>query len=512
MSENRVVDVLIVGSGPVGSTFARCIRDALPDASVLMVEAGPRLTSRAGENIRNRSPEDRAHLVAELRRLVSYPASEGAVEPRPGTFLVADGGRAVDPHDGMPAAAMAANVGGMGSHWTCACPRPSGRERVPMIAGSVLDEALTRAESLLGVTQSGFAENDTTRSVAQVLAEVYETGHDGARPVQPMPLACAAQSAGLPRWAGADAILDDLADGSRPNFELRDSTVCTKLVRDGARVTGAVLSDVRTGDSTGVSASFVVVACDALRTPQLLWASGIRPPALGHYLNDQPQIISFLELDPSRLPLKDSRAEFVTSDDTRDHLTGALWIPLVDDRRPMHGQVMQMEASPVPVPGGAQPANRHLVSLGWFLPKDVRFEDCVSFAGDELDAWGLPRIRISYDLTEQDRRLVELAIKEMHRGASALGDYIEDGTPSLLPSGSSLHYQGTTRMGGTDDGESVVDTRSRVWGLDNLYLGGNGVIPTATACNPTLTSVALATLASDDLVGRLARLRAAARN
>jgi choline dehydrogenase-like flavoprotein len=69
-----------------------------------------------------------------------------------------------------------------------------------------------------------------------------------------------------------------------------------------------------------------------------------------------------------------------------------------------------------------------------------------------------------------------------------------------MPKGSSLHYMGTTRMGETDDGTSVCDSFSRVWGYENLFVGGNGVIPTANACNPTLTSVALAVRACDRVV------------
>lgn len=75
--------------------------------------------------------------------------------------------------------------------------------------------------------------------------------------------------------------------------------------------------------------------------------------------------------------------------------------------------------------------------------------------------------------------------------------------PVLLPAGSSLHYQGSTRMGPADDGTSVCDSHSRVWNVQGLWVAGNNVIPTPTACNPTLTSVALAVRGAGPLVDHL---------
>ena len=63
------------------------------------------------------------------------------------------------------------------------------------------------------------------------------------------------------------------------------------------RAQGVELEDLQTGEVRRVTARWVVVAADALRTPQLLWASGIRPAALGRYLNDQPQVIAAVRLD-----------------------------------------------------------------------------------------------------------------------------------------------------------------------------------------------------------------------
>jgi choline dehydrogenase-like flavoprotein len=98
---------------------------------------------------------------------------------------------------------------------------------------------------------------------------------------------------------------------------------------------------------------------------------------------------------------------------------------------------------------------------------------------------------LHYRLTDADRAALDAARAAVKRAAVALGEPL-DAEPITLPLGASLHYQGTVRMGTVDDGTSVCDEHSRVWGVDGLRVAGNGVIPTSTACNPTLTSVALA--------------------
>jgi choline dehydrogenase-like flavoprotein len=140
--------------------------------------------------------------------------------------------------------------------------------------------------------------------------------------------------------------------------------------------------------------------------------------------------------------------------------------------------------------------------VAWYGSKDVQPSDAVEFSDTETDHYGMPRMSIRYSHTARDRKTVALMSRMSHQSAGLIGSLLDE--PALAAGGASLHYQGTVRMGAADDGTSVCDPDLRVWGVQNLYVGGNGVIPTSTASNPTLTTVALAWRAASRIAAQLA--------
>lgn len=495
----QLYDVVIVGSGPSGATYARILHEEAPQLRVLMVEAGPLLSGQPGLHVKN-LPDPQARAAAQL-------ASQGPVTSlstesprpgpgRPGTFLLLRPDE-LPPKAGMPAAAMSSNVGGMGAHWTCACPRPGASERIAFFDDGTLDAALVEAERLLSVTSAAFEDAPFSGEVRRRLeSEFHRTGPAS---IQPMPLAVQKHPDGTVTWSGTDVVLGPLAttEVRGDGFELRDQTLCQRVVLDGGRVTGVELRDLETGTVTHVPAPVVVVAADALRTPQVLFASGIRLRALGRYLNDQPQVISAVRLPHE---IVDAGAAAAAAGASRH--SGVSWVPYTDEE-PFHGQVMQLDASPIPLAEDDVVVPGSIVGLGWFCATETVEENRVEFDENAVDHYGMPRMSIHYNLTWKDLRVIDEAKEAVTRAGKALGTFLDDRPPFLLPAGSSLHYQGSVRMGQYDDGRSVCGPDSQVWGADGLFVAGNGVIPTSTACNPTLTSVALAVLGARAVVERL---------
>jgi hypothetical protein len=303
--------VLIVGSGPTGATYARLLLEQVPDVSVLMVEAGPVVTDPIGMNVKN-VPDPEAQAAA---RLASQGAShesgvsgipggvvvEGTITARQGTHLI---GRAAEGSPGMPAAAGATCVGGQGVHWTCATPAPTGPEKVLFIDDVDWEQHLATAEGLLHVYRPSFDGAPQAQAILERIRD--EFAPDGIT-VRPLPVAADPRADGSLRWSGTDVVLGPLTEGAHSDrFTLAAETLCLRVLREGDRAVGAVLRDRRTGTEEEVRADVVVLAADALRTPQLLWASGIRPEALGRYLTEHPLLFGVVAVRPDVLPPRDA--------------------------------------------------------------------------------------------------------------------------------------------------------------------------------------------------------------
>lgn len=497
------VDVAIVGSGPNGAAYARILSEETPDAVIAMFEVGPTVSSPAGAHVKNivdaeerRAAQTASQGPATDAETVNGPGAvkAGARMARPGTYLLEDGFQ-VEGEDGLPVAAFSSNVGGMGAHWTGACPRPGGSERIGFLPD--LDELLDEADRLLGVTTEAFDAAPFTALVRERLAKAVDPGREPWARVQRMPLAVHRRDDGALVWSGSDVVMGDVTRAN-PGFSLHDESLVTRVLLAGGRASGVEVRDLRTGEAHTVCARYVVVAADGLRTAQVLFASGIRPAALGRMLNDQSQVVYAARITDAAAaaPARTAGADDDSVDEHRvvegaiSEQSGVSWVPFTD-AQPFHGQIMQLDASPVPLAEDDQVVPGSIVGLGLFTAKDLQWDDRVEFSDDAVDGYGMPAMRIHYTLTTHDHEVLDRARAQIVELAKAVGEPLGD-RPFTMPLGASLHYQGATRMGETDDGRSVCGPDSEVWQAPGVFVAGNNLIPTATACNPTLTSVALA--------------------
>jgi pyranose oxidase len=279
--------------------------------------------------------------------------------------------------------------------------------------------------------------------------------------------------------------------------------------RDGTQIEYAVVQNLKDWETIHVKANTYVVCCNSYLTPQLLYASEIRPDALGRYLTEQPMAFSQIvlkqeivdsiidherfgarvrehqkanPLDPVPIPFSDPEPQ--------------VWIPVSEDR-PWHCQIHR-DAFHY---GDLAPEidSRLIVDLRWFGIVQPRYQDRIQFSDERKDVFGMPQPTFDWVLDDGDRRIQHIMMRDMERAGSALGGYLPGSQPQFVAPGLPVHVTGTVRMG-TEEKDSVVDHYSRVWGFENLYLGGNGLIPKGNAANPTLTTVAHAVRAAEHII------------
>ncbi|CUR56736.1 Pyranose oxidase [metagenome] len=485
------IDVLVVGSGLMGSSVARLVREVVPEARILMVDGGSVIGDTPGRHLHD-APQPTVSDGYEERvasgiqgHYVGAPMAQDEIEDvadvPPGMYSLAAYG-----HDGgaLPGFALPWNVGGMGVHWTAATPTPWGSE-IP----SFLDEAefqgdLATASRLLRVQHDPLGPTAAREAVMAALEEVLGASCAPGRELQPMPMAVSPGGRGRLERTGPSTIFPPIAGETDPAFELRAGVQAVRLNHKAGSVTGADLRDIATGVETSVRSRVTVVCADAFRTPQLLFASGIRPSALGRYLNEHAFLSGRVVVDPGRVGIELTRLRRALPG---EWAVSVGWLPHSDQAQPFHGYL----ADSVYVDDDGSPL-AYGAGITLYVPTEIREQNRIEFSETETDAAGLPRMIVHFDYSDADLALINQARVTQQRAAERLGPFDPATESTLLAPGTSLHVTGTVRMGATDDGTSVSDPDGRVWDFDNLYVAGCGVIPTPLASNSTIAGVTLA--------------------
>ena len=496
-------DVVVVGAGLMGAGVASRIRALHPGARIVLVDAGPPIGSRRLQHLHDSAePDVREEYLARaspgIQALYTGPGVGPSLEgttrgARPGMYdLPAFGAEA----GAMPGAALGWNAGGMGVHWTAATPDPWGEE-VSDEDASRFAADLALARELLHVHPDPFGRNDIGDRVCQRLGAHFAGVSAPGRNVQPMPMAVAPRTAGsrgpLAR-TGPNVVLPRLLEPDGPDVELLSETLALQVEHHRSRARGVRVRGAD-GEEFLVEGRCVVVAADVVRTPQLLFASGIRPSALGTHLNEHAFLTGQVLTDLPRLGV---RLEDVPHPLEGEWVIGSYWLPHSGSAQPFHGQIMDRLFVDE---DGTRLA--HAVGLSWYVPTEVRPENRVEFDETQTDAAGLPRPRLVFGHSAADLAAIEAARDSQHGAAEELGPFDLATGSALLPAGSSLHYTGTARSGRLDDGTSVCDPDGRVWGFGNVFLAGGAVVPTAVVGNSTLTGMVTAVRAARAVVRAL---------
>ncbi|MFD9601994.1 FAD-dependent oxidoreductase [Streptomyces sp. NPDC059970] len=479
-------DVAIVGYGIVGSVVARLLAER--GARVMLIEAGSPLAAVPGTHLRNLPAcrSDRAFHY-DLVRACLRPASV----PRPGGLPLSPGVPPMPEGNGvnaaqrhranLPAAPLTTVFGGMGALWNCVAPRLDPQlEQWPGIPDREWERLYGVAESLLGVSleaSQGSARQDFL---------LRQLAASGPAPARPAPLAAhrLGEQPSAVRWTGPAEIIADASADVRSRIEVLPCSAVRRLHLRGSRITNVDTVDLHTGSTRRVEADAFLVAAGGLRTPALLWTSEIgrdrgNEAPLGRYLHEHPLAYAQVALNPEALGSR-------TADAGPDPF---VMIP-VSDRRPIHSLLLCDGFDAAALEGRVD--ERLIVSLYWYTMAEPRRENRVVFSDVATDVLGLPQPTFEYTLSPAERDRQQDALEELRSVGSTLGSFLPGRPPQALSPGASMHVLGTTRMGLSDDGESVTNSYGAVWGFSNLYIGGTGLLPQGSAANPTLAACALA--------------------
>ncbi|KRA97865.1 oxidoreductase [Devosia sp. Root685] len=325
---------------------------------------------------------------------------------------------------------------------------------------------------------------------------------------------------------------DAIASG---NLDIFYNTIARRVLTDPAtgRATGAEVIDTRTGATSTINASAVVLCASPVESIRLMLnsASAKHPAGLGNssgllgrYFMDQLPCVA-----TGSFPKAKGAAPADTAPaDPFYGPSGGIFVPRFVGENGQAASDFNYQGSI-----GRYPTNRAgdaRLSFFGFGVMQPDFDNRVSLDPKVRDAWGIPAPHIRCKMGETDRatlgREVEI-LTEMVEGTGGELEYvgsplglIEKG-PGAYPEanplsrflfrkmftktmimGAAIHEAGGARMGSAPD-NSVLDQWNRSWDIPNLLVTDASAFPTSGIAGTTLTIMALTVRACRRLASEL---------
>ncbi|HEY1647856.1 MAG TPA: GMC family oxidoreductase [Terracidiphilus sp.] len=136
----------------------------------------------------------------------------------------------------------------------------------------------------------------------------------------------------------------------------------------------------------------------------------------------------------------------------------------------------------------------HWATLG-VLGEILPWEDNRVELASEKDQYGLPVAKVTFNLHQNDKKLIEFGKRKVMEIMWAAG------AEAVVQEPRYAHLVGAARMG-SDPSSSVVDKFGRTHDVANLFICDGSILPTQGSANPGLTIQALAARTAGYLIGQ----------
>jgi choline dehydrogenase-like flavoprotein len=308
--------------------------------------------------------------------------------------------------------------------------------------------------------------------------------------------------------AKASTLVTHVPDAVRTGAEVRAHSMVSRVeLGKNGRVTGVHYFD-RNGESHFQKAKAVILSGYAIETPRLLLNSACpgyehglanSSGVLGRYLMAQAGNVVMGRFDqPVRMykaPPAHALTEQFYETNTKNDFARGFAIQTVGPLPVAFGK--QMLAAKQAWGWGLRREMmdyNHWAAFG-LLGEILPWDDNRVTISDDKDRFGLPVAHVTFNLHDNDKKLIKAAKKKTEEVMEAAG------ATEVVQEARYAHLVGACRMG-SDPRTSVVDKFGRSHDIANLFVCDGSVFPTQGSANPGLTIQALAARTADYIISQ----------